>query len=72
MRTVVAGTQLTTAVDESRHFLSGNPPENLGPKLDIGDRVVEHELAHDFEHFDRASLGFLAGSQQGIASFLRL
>jgi len=63
---------LTTTVDEGRHLLIRNPPENLGPKLDVRNRVVEHEVAHHFEHLDGASLGFLAGSQQCITPLLGL
>jgi len=40
--------------------------------LEVRNRVVEHELAHHFEHFDGPSLGFLAGAQQRFATLFGL
>ncbi len=67
MRAVVPCAQLTTAIHKGRHLLIGDSPQDFVPQLRVGDRFVEHQLAHDFENLDGASLGLFAGAQQVIA-----
>jgi hypothetical protein len=52
------------------HFLPGNAPEDFLPELDVGQLLVEHQLAHHFDDFDGALPGFLASPQQLLASLL--
>ncbi len=72
VRAVVPCAELMAAVDERRHLLAGDAPEDLRAELPVGDGRVEHEPTHDFDHLDGASPGFLAGPQQGLTTLLGL